>query len=144
MTKLFKLDILSPDGSVFSGEVSQMTLPTETGILTILADHADIITKLSSGQVEIEQEGERKFIAIMGGFLEISNNVASIIADFAVRSEELDEQKIQKAKEYAEEQLKKKDKVTSAINEHDLQKAILELKIFDKMKIKNRNRGSKQ
>lgn len=143
MTKLFKLDILSPDGSVFSGEVSQMTLPTETGVLTILADHADIITKLSSGQVEIEQEGERKFIAIMGGFLEISNNVASIIADFAVRSEELDEQKIQKAKEYAEEQLKKKDKVTSAINEHDLQKAILELKFFDKIKIKNRNRGSK-
>lgn len=144
MTKLFKLDILSPEGSVFSGEVSQMTLPTETGILTILADHADIITKLSSGQVEIEQEGERRFIAIMGGFLEISNNVASIIADFAVRSDELDEQKIQKAKEYAEEQLKKKDKLASAINERDLQKAILELKFFDKTKIKNRNRGSKQ
>ncbi|GAB1401732.1 F0F1 ATP synthase subunit epsilon [Elusimicrobiota bacterium] len=144
MTKLFKLDILSPEGSVFSGEVSQMTLPTETGILTILADHADIITKLSSGQVEIEHEGERRFIAIMGGFLEISNNVASIIADFAVRSDELDEQKIQKAKEYAEEQLKKKDKLASAINERDLQKAILELKFFDKTKIKNRNRGSKQ
>lgn len=144
MTKLFKLDILSPEGSVFSGEVSQMTLPTETGVLTILADHADIITKLSGGQVEIEQEGERRFIAIMGGFLEISNNVASIIADFAVRSDELDEQKIQKAKEYAEEQLKKKDKLASAINERDLQKAILELKFFDKTKIKNRNRGSKQ
>lgn len=144
MTKLFKLDILSPEGSVFSGEVSQMTLPTETGVLTILADHADIITKLSSGQVEIEHEGERRFIAIMGGFLEVSNNVASIIADFAVRSDELDEQKIQKAKEYAEEQLKKKDKLASAINERDLQKAILELKFFDKTKIKNRNRGSKQ
>ncbi|MDD5020861.1 MAG: ATP synthase F1 subunit epsilon [Endomicrobiaceae bacterium] len=143
MTKLFKLDILSPEGSVFSGEISQMTLPTETGIITILADHADIITKLSSGQVEIEHEGEMKFIAIMGGFLEVSNNVASIIADFAVRSEELDEQKIQKAKEYAEEQLNKKDKLTSAINEHDLQKAVLELKFFDKIKIKNRNRGAK-
>jgi F-type H+-transporting ATPase subunit epsilon len=144
MTKLFKLDILSPEGSVFSGEVSQMTLPTEAGTITILADHADIITKLLSGQVEIEQEGERKFIAIMGGFLEVSNNVASIIANFAVRSEELDEQKIQKAKEYAEEQLKKKDTLASAISEHDLQKAVLDLKFFDKIKIKNRNRGSKQ
>ena len=143
MTKLFKLDILSPDGSVFSGDISQVTLPTESGILTILADHADIITKLSSGQVEIEQEGERKFVAIMGGFLEVSNNMASIIADFAVRSEELDEQKIQKAKEYAEEQLKRKDKLASAVSEHDLQKAVLELKFFDKIKMKNRNRGLK-
>ena len=143
MTKLFKLDILSPDGSVFSGDISQVTLPTESGILTILADHADIITKLSSGQVEIEQEGERKFVAIMGGFLEVSNNMASIIADFAVRSEELDEQKIQKAKEYAEEQLKRKEKLASAVSEHDLQKAVLELKFFDKIKMKNRNRGLK-
>lgn len=44
----------------------------------------------------------------MGGFLEISGNVASIISDFAVRSEELDEQKIIQAQKYAEEQLKKK------------------------------------
>lgn len=143
MTKLFKLDILSPEGTVFSGEVSQMTLPTESGIITILPEHSDLITKLSGGQVEIESEGEKKFISIMGGFLEISGNVASIMADFAVKSEELDEQKIIQAQKYAEEQLKKKDVLNSAINEHNLQKAILELKMFDKNKIKNRNRGAK-
>jgi F0F1-type ATP synthase epsilon subunit len=46
--------------------------------------------------VEIEQDGERKFIAIMGGFLEISENIVSIIADFAMRSDEIDEQKSRK------------------------------------------------
>lgn len=143
MTKFLKLDILSPEGSVFSGEVSQVSLPTESGIITILPDHADIITKLTGGQVEIDCNGEKKYISIIGGFLEISDNTASIISDFAVRSEDLDEQKILQAQKYAEEQIKKKDKVNSAINEHNLEKAILDLKLFQKNKIKNRNRGSK-
>ena len=91
MTNTFKLDILSPEGSVFSGQVSLAKCPTLAGEITILAGHTSLITKLSSGEVEIEQDGERKFIAIMGGFLEISENIVSIIADFAMRSDEIDD-----------------------------------------------------
>ncbi|MEA5001078.1 MAG: ATP synthase F1 subunit epsilon [Endomicrobiaceae bacterium] len=143
MTNTFKLDILSPEGSVFSGQVSLAKCPTLAGEITILAGHTSLITKLSSGEVEIEQDGERKFIAIMGGFLEISENIVSIIADFAMRSDEIDEQKIKEAKLYAEEQLKKKDKISSEIAEHDLQKAVLELKVFEHRKLKNKNKGVK-
>ncbi|MFA7675261.1 MAG: ATP synthase F1 subunit epsilon, partial [Endomicrobiia bacterium] len=79
MINTFKLDILSPEGSIFSGQVTLANCPTLSGQITILAGHTSLITKLSSGEVEIEQDGERKFIAIMGGFLEVSENVVSII-----------------------------------------------------------------
>ncbi|MFA7073853.1 MAG: ATP synthase F1 subunit epsilon [Endomicrobiaceae bacterium] len=143
MSNTFKLDILSPEGSVFSGQVTLAKCPTLAGEITIFAGHTALITKLSSGEVEIEQDGERKFIAIMSGFLEVSENVVSIIADFAIRSDEIDEQKIQEAKKYAEEQLKKKDKTSSEIAEHNLQKAVLELKVFEHRRIKNKNKGVK-
>ena len=139
----YKLDTLSPEGSIFSGQVTLATFPTFSGTITILAGHTALVTKLSNGEVEIEQDGQRQYIAIMGGFLEVSENIVSVIADFAVRSDEIDEQKIQEAKKYAEEELKKKDRVSSEMAEHDLQKAILELKVFQHRKIKNKSRGVK-
>jgi len=139
----YKLDILSPEGSVFSGEVTQACFPTLSGQITILAGHTALISKLSSGEVEIEQNGEKKSIAIMGGFLEVSDNIVSVIADFAIRSDDIDEQKIQQAKQYAQEQLKKKDKVSSEFAEREFQKAILELKVFEHKKLKNKPKGAK-
>ena len=134
----YKLDILSPQGKIFSGDVSFATFPTMSGDITVLAGHTAIITKLSVGEVTIDVNGEKKFIAIAGGFLEFSNNVASVIADFAVRSEEIDDKKIEEAKKHAREQMAKKDKLSSAVMEHDLQKAVLELKLFEHIKSKNK------
>ena len=104
----------------------------------MLAGHTAIITKLSVGEVVIDINGEKKFITISGGFLEFSDNVASVIADFAARSEELDDKKIEEAKKHAREQMARKDKLSSAVMEHDLQKAILELKVFEHIKSKNK------
>ena len=78
----------------------------------------------------------------MGGFVEISQNEVSVIADFAIRSEEVDDAKINEAKKSAEELLKQKDKISSAIAEHDLQKEILKLKLFEHTK-KNKSKGAK-
>jgi F-type H+-transporting ATPase subunit epsilon len=138
MANTYKLDILSPEGNVFSGEVSFATFPTMAGDITVLAGHTAIITKLSVGEVVIDINGEKKFITIAGGFLEFSDNVASVIADFAIRSEEIDDKKIEEAKKHAQEQMAKKDKISSAVMEHDLQKAILELKFFENIKSKNK------
>lgn len=134
----YKLDILSPQGKVFSGDVSFATFPTTSGNITILAGHTALITKLSVGEVTIDVNGEKSFITIAGGFLEFSDNVASVIANFAVRSEEIDDKKIEEAKKLAREQMAKKDKLSSAVMEHDLQKAILELKVFEHIKSKNK------
>ena len=144
MANTYKLDILSPQGSAFSGNVISATFPTTSGLITILAAHTALITVLSAGDLEIEQDnGERKTIAVSGGFLEVSDNIVSVIASFAVRSEDIDDDLIEKAKLYAEEQKKKKAHINSEIFEKDLQKAIMALKVLEHNKLKKRNKGVK-
>ena len=67
------------------------------------------------------------------------SNASRGFADSSIKLNDI----VKKAKEYAEEQLNRKDKLTSAINEHDLQKAVLELKVFEHRKIKNKSKGVK-
>ena len=118
MANVYKLDILSPEGSVFSGNVKQATFPTTSGLITILAGHTALITTLAQGDLEIVPEtGENKTIAISGGFLEVSENMVSVVADFAVRSEDIDDNLIEKAKRYADEQKKKKENVNNEMGE---------------------------
>lgn len=144
MTNIYKLDILSPQGSAFSGNVISASFPTTSGIITILAGHTALITVLSAGDIEIQLDnGEQKTIAVSGGFLEVSDNMVSVIANFAVRSEDIDDDLIEKAKLYAEEQKKKKSLVNSEIFEKDLQKAIMALKVLEHNKLKKRNKGVK-
>lgn len=142
MANTFKIDVLSPEGNIFSGDITQATFPTAAGLITILANHAALITKLVGGEIEIEQNGERNFITITGGFLEVSDNLVSVLADFAIRSEDIDDEKIAAAKKYAEEQKAKKSKVSSEIAEREFQKAILSLNILEHNKLK-RKKGAK-
>jgi len=144
MANTYKLDILSPQGSAFSGNVISASFPTTSGIITILAGHTALITVLSAGDIEIQLDnGEQKTIAVSGGFLEVSDNIVSVIANFAVRSEDIDDDLIEKAKLYAEEQKRKKSKVNSEIFEKDLQKAIMALKVLEHNKLKKKNKGVK-
>lgn len=144
MANMYKLDILSPNGSVFSGKVKQATFPTKSGVITILAGHTSLVTVLAEGNIELEQEdGEKKSITVVGGFLEVSNDIVNVISDFAVRSEDIDEQLIAKAKQYAEDQKKKKDTVNTEMAEKELQKAIMALKVLEHNKLKRKSKGVK-
>ena len=143
MPNIYKLDILSPEGISYSGKVSQASFPTNSGIITVLAGHTALITKLSGGEIEIiEENGNKRYITIVGGFAEISQNEVSVIADFAIRSEEINDTKINEAKKSAEELLKQKDKISSAVAEHELQREILKLKLFEHTR-KNKSKGAK-
>lgn len=142
MTNTYKLDILSPEGNIFSGDVTLAVFPTASGVITIMAGHTAMITKLSGGEIEIEQDGKRSFITVAGGFLEVSSNLVSVIADFAIRSEDIDDEKIAAAKKYAEEQKAKKSNISSEIAERELQKAIFSLNIMEHNKLK-RKKGAK-
>lgn len=144
MANVYKLDVLSPEGTTFSGNVEQATFPTMSGLITILAGHTALVTALAEGDIEIESEtGEKKSIAVSGGFLEVSGNIVSVVADFAVRSEDIDDDLIQKAKQYADEQKKKKENVNSEMAERELQKAIMALKVLEHNKLKRKSKGVK-
>lgn len=133
--KRLNLEILSPEGSMFSGLINRVTIPTVSGQVTILPDHVPLFTKLADGEVVVFTDEEPAFVAISGGFVEVARNTINILAEFAVRSEELEEEIILKAKSQAENALrsaKEKESIVSA--EKELHKTILELKVSQKVR----------
>lgn len=77
-----KLDILSPEKSLFSGEVVSVTMPGVLGSFTVLKNHAALISALQPGIVKYRLSGgEEHEVTINGGFAEIKNNVIAVCAD---------------------------------------------------------------
>lgn len=130
--EMFFLEIISPDGIIFKDEVNEVILPTDKGRITILPHHAPIFTKLSEGEVVIKKKEKESLIGITGGFLQGADNKITLLADYAVRGENVEIAKAQEAKKKAEEALEGKKE--AIIAERDLKRSILELKIADKLR----------
>ena len=73
-----KLDILSPEGTIFSGEVSLATFPGVVGSFTVLEDHAALISALQTGTIVIRQKDGEKSFSIEGGFVEVNDNEIAV------------------------------------------------------------------
>ena len=90
----------------------------------------------------MSEDNSIKNFTVIDGFLEVSDNVVSIISDFAMKSDDINDEVIEKAKKYAEEQKQKNDNVPSEIAEKNLQQAIMALKVLEHNKLK-RKKGVK-
>ncbi|HAA00492.1 MAG TPA: ATP synthase F1 subunit epsilon [Flavobacteriales bacterium] len=76
-----KVDILSPDSNLYSGEASAVSLPGKDGSLGILENHAPLITTLKKGVVKLStNEGEKTF-DVGGGVVEVNHNKVIILAE---------------------------------------------------------------
>lgn len=76
-----KLEIISPEKTVFSGEVESVTLPGAIGSFTILENHAPIVSSLDNGKVIYKNNGEENELLIKGGFVEVKNNIVLVCID---------------------------------------------------------------
>lgn len=125
-----QLEIITPLKSVLKEEVDQITLPTETGEITILPNHVDLVSKIKTGEMIIKRNSKPTFFAITGGFLEVSNNNVTILADYAVRAEDIEIAKAKEAQERAKEKLRQKVSGREfAQAESDLRKSLAELHV---------------
>ncbi len=137
MARTIALDIISPEGSVFKNEAESVTLPGARGEITVLPDHTPLFTKLTEGEIVITQGGERTSITVTGGFVDISENKLTVLADFAIRSDEIERTRAEEAVKTAQEALKrKKGDLDIQMAEKDLKKYILELKIAERIRKK--------
>jgi F-type H+-transporting ATPase subunit epsilon len=133
----FEIEIISTDGIIFKGEVEEVVVPTKDGQITILTNHAPLISLLDEGEVIIKKEGKQQILGVLGGFLEVNKNKAKIITDYAVEGSNIDVAKAEEAKAKAEELMKeRKAGVDFALIEKDLKKSILELKVSEKVRKK--------
>ncbi|MGA3249085.1 MAG: F0F1 ATP synthase subunit epsilon [Paraburkholderia sp.] len=101
-----KVDVVSAEEQIFSGQAKFVALPGEAGELGILPGHTPLITRIRPGAVRIEAEnGEEEFVFVAGGILEIQPGAVTVLADTAIRGKDLDEAKAEEARKHAEEAL---------------------------------------
>ena len=107
-------DIITQERTVFSEPADYVSLPGTEGIMGILPNHAPLLTALTFGEVMVRKDGDEQYFAIGGGFAEVRPDQVIILADSAEHADEIDIERAQKARELAEEAMKKGVPVDSA------------------------------
>jgi len=133
----FKLEIVTPEKMVFSGEVSAVLAWGVEGQLGILPHHAPLMTMLQPGDLVIKKGTEEDTLTISGGFLEVRPDKVIVLADACERAEEIDETRAEEAKKRAQETLKEaKTPVDLAAAEASLRRSLARLKAVQKIRRK--------
>ena len=86
---MLNLEIVTPEKKVFSDTVDSVTVPTESGEVGILNNHAPLISTLKPGILSYSRGGANERMVIAGGFVEVSQNSVSILADIAETAGEI-------------------------------------------------------
>lgn len=99
-----RVEVVSAEQSLFSGEARFVALPGEVGELGIYPKHVPLITRIKPGSVRIETaDGKDEFIFVAGGILEVQPDGVTVLSDTAIRGEDLDEEKANAALQEAQE-----------------------------------------
>lgn len=107
--KVLTVNIVTPSGIVYDHRATLLVVPAMAGQLGIMANHEPIITPLEIGEIRVKRTDDparEDAIAVNGGFMEVSHNVASIVADSAERARDIDIRRAQSAKERAQNAIK--------------------------------------
>lgn len=129
------LKIVTPEKLIFDEEVAQVNVSTEQGQIGILPNHANLMAKLVPGELIIKKDGKTDNLAIGGGFLQVSDNVLTVMTDLATFAQDIDERAVEEAKKRAEQALEQ----TLSDEEYAETLAALE-KSLAQLRIKRRHR----
>ncbi len=117
-----RVDIVSAEGAIHSGEARMVYAPAKMGDVGIAPRHAPLLSALRPGEIRIETtDGKEIGFYITGGMLEVQPHLVTVLADTALRGDQLDEAAALSAKHQAEEALK------GVSGETDLKRAQAEL-----------------
>lgn len=109
MTQTIELDIVSAEGSIFHGDAKFVSVTGSVGELGITPNHTPLLTVLKPGQIRaVLKDGKEEVFYMSGGMLEVQPKIISILADTALRADDLDEAAALSAKAAAEKILQQK------------------------------------
>ncbi len=131
-----RCDIVSAEKQIFHGEATLVVATGEIGELGIAPRHAPLITRLKPGKVVVTQaNGEVLDFAISGGILEVQPQVVTVLADTAIRAQDIDEAAVRKAKEEAERILANRSEAMGiAEAEAKLVEAVVQLQALERLR----------
>ena len=132
-----RIDVVSAEESIYSGEAEFVVLPGVVGELGIYPRHAPLITQIKAGVVRIKVPGkaEEEAVYVQGGFLEVQPDHINVLSDTAIRATDLDEAKVLEAKRLAEEALRaRSEKQEIASVEAELSALSAQLQAIQKLR----------
>jgi len=108
MADTLKLEIVTPEGTVYSEDVEMVTLPGIAGQMGIYPRHVPLISQMVPGEMIVRKDGRDSFVATGAGLIEVTANRVSILTDLAVPADRIDEAKAEEARRRAEARLREK------------------------------------
>jgi F-type H+-transporting ATPase subunit epsilon len=118
MADTLRLEIVTPQAIAFSEDVHMVTLPAAEGQIGIYPQHVRLITQVVPGEIIVTKDGEDRFLAVGEGLVEVTGTRVSIVTDMAIPADQIDEAKIQEARDRAAARLREKisDEEVATVN----------------------------
>lgn len=137
MANTVRIDVVSAEEEIFSGEAEFIAAPASAGEVGIYPHHAPMITTIKPGalRIKLPDTSEETLIFISGGMLEVQPGLVTVLADTAIRGHDLDEAKAIAAKEAAEEAMKNKaSDMDYAKAQAELAEAVAQIQAIQKLR----------
>jgi F-type H+-transporting ATPase subunit epsilon len=129
--KKFLLEIVTPQRQAFSDQVDMVVVPSNAGVLGVMAHHEPLFASLADGEITIKMAGKEYYLAIGGGFMEVTRDKVVILVSRAVHADELNEAEIKKAQAAAREVIANKVQGAELLAAQAmLRRSMVDLKVF--------------
>ncbi len=126
------VEVVTAERELYSGEADMVSAPGSEGRLGILPRHAALLAFLAPGALNIRLRGEEESLFVSGGFLEVSHNTVTVLADTAEHAEEIDQARAEAARRRAQELLAQAQSNTERADlQGALERAVNRLKVAE-------------
>ncbi len=134
MAEKIKLELVTPYKRVLSEEVDEVTAPGTIGEFGVLPDHTSLLTTMKVGELSYKQEGQTFYVAVNWGYVEVEDNVMTVLVETAEPADQIDVERAKAAMGRAEEALKKlsSDDKDFKIMEAALERALIRVQVAGK------------
>jgi len=112
------LEIVTPEARVFSDTIDTVVIPTVDGEIGILPGHIPLLTQVQDGELRVTKGSVVSFLAVGGGFAQVSGDKVSILAERAITEDKIDEKAVENALQRAEQAIKEAKDMDPAEFEH--------------------------
>jgi F-type H+-transporting ATPase subunit epsilon len=127
---MLTLEIVTPAGRSYTGEVEMVTLPAAGGQIGVLPRHAPVLTRIEPGEILVRTRGGEEVLAVGEGLVAITGDRVAIVTDMAIKASDIDEVKVEEARQRALARLADKisDEEVATVNA-SLARALTQLRV---------------
>jgi len=136
MARLIKFEITTPEKKIYSEDVEQITIPTQSGEITVLPGHIPLVAALKAGELRVLKNKEEIIMAVSGGFIEVTPDKVVVLADSAEHAADIDEKRAEEARTRASKLMTEKrfDAEEFALLSAKIEKEMARLHVVKKRK----------